>query len=142
MIRVKEFLSVLLGRGSLHKSAIEEHIADYEIEKGSNERGSWIKYASGRLVQKGTFTSGPQTLVPLEGVHYIGRVPIGAFPVENVGIPKVKGSYSWLTNLSWGGLVANSTTNKHVGDVTAITGNRTSIQGFIYEWESDGFWKI
>ena len=65
-------------------------IADYVIETGSNENGSWEKWNSGKLVQRGVFTATNGTTQAQGGIFRSANVQKQSYAMNFVSAPEVE----------------------------------------------------
>lgn len=75
---------IKLGKGTLLLEALEDLGIDFPIEWGESSNGSWEKWNSGKLVQRGKFTATNGTTQPQGGIYRSANVQTQSFPIPFV----------------------------------------------------------
>ena len=81
---------IKLGANTLLLESLDSLGIDYVIERGSNSNGSWEKWASGKLVQRGVFTATNGTTEAQGGIFRSASVQTQSYAMNFVSAPEVE----------------------------------------------------
>lgn len=130
---------VKLGEGTLLKEALNGIVADFEIDKGSNSKGSWVKWNSGELVQKGVYTYEGGVSNPTGSLFASSDITI-PYPIQFLGSP-TNITTTLFRNDRYGFAIGRHYNYERMLCSVVLTSTFGSGYPLYIHWEATGRWK-
>jgi len=121
-----------------------EKTIDGVVESGSNENGSWTKWADGTMICEHRVYSSQNTTVQKGAIYLSELITLPDFPVEFVKPPIVALKYEnadWSSTCIIGLLSYGYTTTTNVGQIKLVSYASTENNGGYVTYIAKGKWK-